>query len=113
MLALASSRGPARGSKRGSRACRRVSGMISRRRETGRFEDCSWGACLEERLGVGSFFERVGLRGGGSSLRAEVSAVAAASEDLDLRWEGGSEAWAFARAPKEMEVRSTLGAAGS
>lgn len=96
------------GSKRGSRALRRVSGMISRMRETGRLEVCSWGACLEERFATGvleallknSFLKRV--------LLGSESEVSSDLDGLDLR-----DACARARAPKETEDRSTLGGSSS
>jgi hypothetical protein len=85
--------------------------MISRWRETGFLEVCSWGACLEDRLGLGSSFDLVGFRGAGVVSVREDSVVCL--EDFERRDEDGREAWAFARAPKEIEERSTLGACSS
>ena len=99
------------GSKRGSRYLRRRSGRISRRRVTGLLEVCSWGACLELREGLGasdlSFSGREKREGG--SWEVVVLALVLV---LDLRLEG-SAAWARARAPKEIEERSTLGWGGA
>lgn len=85
--------------------------MISRRRETGFLEVCSWGACLEDRFGLGSSFDLVDFRGAGVVSVREGSV--AVLEDFDRRDVDGRDDWAFARAPKEIEERSTLGVCSS
>lgn len=69
-------------------------------------EVCSWGACLDDRLGLGSSFDLVGFLGAGVSVFGVSSSVDFLF--FDLRPEG-SDACAFARAPNETDERSILG----
>lgn len=102
--------GPEVGSKRGSRAWGLLMGITSRRRETAFFEDCSVGACLEERV-EGRGAEWPALRSRASAFVHVSSSLLPAFLDegflLLLVLGVLRVAWALARAPKDMEFASS------